>query len=417
MTDGMGATNSIHNEPRASARAATRTRTVVPALLAFLAIIGGCSQQDSEPVLEQPQRFPEARSNLVMERLNEAAETLARRCLLSDVLRSDDLKVAVGAIKGPHKPVLTEYGNLLGDEFVIALGHLSGKRIVQVSRKRLLDVLNAQAVEQSALFDAETVKSIDRAVGADVVVVGELTQVGDGLKAFIEMVDLETKKIVAKASADIPGSPGQEELFLPAGEREPLEVDFDVFAIVGGLVIPVEDRKSRLPSKTPVKLRFYSDEPCHLYVWWIGPDATVQPVIPSAGQPACRLGPHVPMLIPAEAGVWLELDVGNVGTETICIYASRKSRTDLHDLLTKMPLPPARTPMGSGPGRKLRQILAGAGQRGLGGTTVLSSPAAVEIEAPGSGEMLTPLAPGRVLRASYDHVDVIKERLSFYHIE
>ncbi len=191
----------------------------------------------------------QADAGLVHRRLNQAAETLAGKCLEHPSYpRSNGLKVALGAIKGPGKPVVTEYGNLFGDQFLAALQQQSPdqQQIIAVSRKRLLDVLRAQSVEQSALFDAETVKQIDRAVGADVVVVGDITQLPSGyLRIAVQMVDLESKVIAAEATVDVPGSPGQAELFLPAGEREPLEVDFDLFAMVGGVIMPVEHEKDR----------------------------------------------------------------------------------------------------------------------------------------------------------------------------
>ena len=64
--------NSKRNEPRALARAVMRTRMAVPTLWACLAIVVGCSQLDPQPTAEQPERFPEAGRNLVMERLNES---------------------------------------------------------------------------------------------------------------------------------------------------------------------------------------------------------------------------------------------------------------------------------------------------------------------------------------------------------
>ncbi len=89
----------------------------------------------------------------------------------------------------------------------------------------------------------------------------------------------------------------------------------------------------------------------------------------------------------------------------------------LHNLLINLPPPPTKTRLTSEVGQQLQRILAGAGTRGLGQTVMLLNPQTLELNAPGSTEPVPVSGPGKVLRASYDNADVIKDRLRFFHVK
>lgn len=288
----------------------------------------------------------------------------AARRSAANLLRSKEMeqvdsgfKIVIGAIRGPDESVITKYGDQFGDLLLLELQAQSQHRFRPLARKRLLHALAAQRIEHQDLhvfFDESSLKRLDRSLGADAVVVGDVVRMGRGAQITIDIVDLETKELLASDVATLAEARGQEDLFRPvASDAGPLEVEFGIFMAVPGGLVKLED-DSRMLSGAGWKMGFQVIESCYAYVWQTDSRGIYQALLPGR-LPAVRdvtnrITPASPFILPT-GNVWLRLD-HHTGEETFSMLFSRDLMTDLDRLLRS--LPPEGVSRESTEARKLR---------------------------------------------------------------
>ncbi|MFQ5411055.1 MAG: hypothetical protein ACE5EC_02120 [Phycisphaerae bacterium] len=355
--------------------------------------------------------------------LVSAARRSAARLLRSIKMEQIDagFKIVIGAIRGPDEAVITKYGDRFGDLLLLELQSQSGHRFRPLARKRLLHALEAQRIEYKDLhvfFDEGSRKRLDQSLGADAVVVGDVVRLGRGAQITIEIVDLETKELLAHDVATLAEARDQEDLFRPvASDAGPLEVEFGIFMQVPGGLVKLE-QGSRMLSNVGWKMGFQANEPCYAYVWQTDSRGIYQALLPgrlpAVRDATNRITPASPFILPAGPS-WLRLD-HHTGEETFCLLFSRDQMTDLDRLLRS--LPPEGVSRDSAEARQLRGY-ANPGALTLRGTALR----ALELE---GGDSLEGFFDGGVrkdyrpldlslLKAGPADPNVIRHSVSYRH--
>lgn len=262
---------------------------------------------------------------------------------------SQPVRIAIFTIRGPKpKEGETWYGELLGRCFLDEIVRQQKDRFVVLERKDLREVLAAQRIEYDdrtgMFFDQSTVQPADQSLGADCVVVGNLTPVARGILASVKLIDLRTKEVLSSAQTRLQDAQGQDDLFRLVADSQPLVVRFVPLMRIGESIYALRP-DSQLPSGEFHKYRLRSDERCYVYCWQIDASGRHQALLPhkkntgsDQPQPSTILEPGRELEIPASGPWWLKLD-NNVGVETICLVVSRLPKKNLYDLLVSVPSP------------------------------------------------------------------------------
>jgi hypothetical protein len=330
-------------------------------------------------------------------------------------------RIVIGAIKGPDDYVITRYGDQFGDLLLQELQEQSHHRFRPLARKRLLHALEAQRIEHKDLqvfFDESSLKRLDKSLGADAVVVGDVTRLGGGTQIAIEIVDLETKEILATDVARLAEARHQEDLFRPAAyDAGPLEVEYGIFMTVPGGLIRLE-RGARMLSGAGWKMGFQGREPCYVYVWQADSRGVYQALLPSRIPAvrglANRIDPAQPLVFPT-GDTWLRLDA-NTGNETFYMLFSRYPMADLDRLLRN--LPPEGVPESSSEAGRLRSF-ANPSPLTLRGTAtqalVLSGGDSIRSYFEGTADIVPRQLDLDVLKAGPDNAAVIRHTVTYRH--
>ena len=94
---------------------------------------------------------------------------------------------------------VTLLGRFLNDKLTAEIFLASDFEVVE--RRRLKEILDELGLHMSGLVDNESVKKVGLMSGADVVVVGDILDLGNAFKANIRLVDVGTGAVVSANSA------------------------------------------------------------------------------------------------------------------------------------------------------------------------------------------------------------------------
>lgn len=94
----------------------------------------------------------------------------------------------------------TELGRFLAEEMSVALLEVGFKII---DRAHLARIMEESRLGQSGIVDPETAKELGKIIGADALVTGTLTTLGEGLRMTVKILDTDTATLVAGARTTI----------------------------------------------------------------------------------------------------------------------------------------------------------------------------------------------------------------------
>lgn len=90
-----------------------------------------------------------------------------------------------------------------------------------VERLRLNTVLREQKLAESPIIDPATAKKLGEIVGAQAIITGTLTPLGDSVRLSVRALDVGTARVIGAASADIPKTRAIDDLLTSGPGRAP----------------------------------------------------------------------------------------------------------------------------------------------------------------------------------------------------
>lgn len=106
----------------------------------------------------------------------------------------------------------TELGRFLAQELSDQLFSAS-KKISFVDRANLQQLLHEKKLEVEGLINPETSRKLGNMIGIDTIIVGTTTPIGNIIKLSVRAIAVDTGRIVASQTADVPAIPGLGELY------------------------------------------------------------------------------------------------------------------------------------------------------------------------------------------------------------
>lgn len=106
---------------------------------------------------------------------------------------------------------VTELGKFLAEELSSDLV-MGQKQFDVIDRANLKRLLNENKLSRSGLVDPETIKRLGKMAGADALVTGTVTPLGNSLRVSARIIHTETARIVGAAQANIDKTPEISEL-------------------------------------------------------------------------------------------------------------------------------------------------------------------------------------------------------------
>ncbi|MBI4279594.1 MAG: hypothetical protein HY660_14175 [Armatimonadetes bacterium] len=137
--------------------------------------------------------------------IQQAVGGLARE-LSGEIARLQKRVVAVGDFTDLQGRA-TELGRFLAEELVGALLR-EGQGLQVVDRIHLARIIQEQRLAAVGLTEPGSVRTIGRLTGADVLVVGTTTPLGDNVRVTVKALAADTGRVVAAAGMTLPKTPG-----------------------------------------------------------------------------------------------------------------------------------------------------------------------------------------------------------------
>lgn len=106
---------------------------------------------------------------------------------------------------------VTEFGRFIAEEVSVDLVS-SGKKFEVIDRLNLKTLMAEYKLSSTGIIDPKTAKKLGEIAGADAIVTGTVTSFGDVVKLSVKVLAVDTAKIIAASSADIPKTKVIEEL-------------------------------------------------------------------------------------------------------------------------------------------------------------------------------------------------------------
>jgi len=106
---------------------------------------------------------------------------------------------------------VTELGRFLAEKISVALG-AEDRGFDVVDRTHLKTLLKEHKLSASGLVDPQTAKKLGQLSGADCLVTGSLTPLGDTVSLSLKVLDTNTARMITAADLDIPRTKAIEEL-------------------------------------------------------------------------------------------------------------------------------------------------------------------------------------------------------------
>jgi curli production assembly/transport component CsgG len=110
---------------------------------------------------------------------------------------------------------VTELGRFLAERLSVSLASEiadHGGTVEIIDRTHLKAILQEHKLAASGLIDIQTVQQVGKIAGADTLITGTLTPLGDSVNLTVKGLDSETAHLVASASVDIPKTKAIEDL-------------------------------------------------------------------------------------------------------------------------------------------------------------------------------------------------------------
>ncbi len=101
---------------------------------------------------------------------------------------------------------VTQLGRFLAEEISVDLTEAS-KGFEVIERTHLKVILQEHKLSESGLIDPQTARKVGQIAGADALVTGTITPLGDTIRLSVKVLDTQTAKMIAAASENIPKTP------------------------------------------------------------------------------------------------------------------------------------------------------------------------------------------------------------------
>lgn len=140
------------------------------------------------------------------ETFDQAVEELARQFAARKDPAAPKLRVAVTAFRhADQRP--TQFSNFLMVALTGKMVELGSDRFRVIERAQLETALREIETGQVPVFDASTSQELGKAVGADTLVVGEVTILSDTVRIDARLIDVDTIETIEQARTWIPLTP------------------------------------------------------------------------------------------------------------------------------------------------------------------------------------------------------------------
>jgi len=242
----------------------------------------------------------------------------------------------------------TQLGILLGSGIESALIETGTFRIVD--RQTLDQVLSEKDLAFADLTDASKASLASKALAADLLVNGTLTDTGNELQGTLRLVGVAKAEVLSTTAFSLPKDEKVGSLMVvvqrprhrtdTGGELPPLVISYDVLAqreVSGGRFEEILVREgATLRSGDQYRIRVQASSDCHFYILTYDSRGEVYVLFP---RPEIQLGASirggVTYMIPGEHDPWFTLDE-HIGTETLILLASYEPLNDLDALVRRM---------------------------------------------------------------------------------
>lgn len=140
------------------------------------------------------------------ESFDEAVEELARQFATPTDPAAAKRRVAVTAFRHPDQRP-TQFSNFLMVALTGKMVELGADRFRVIERAQLEMALREIETGQIPVFDASTSQELGKAVGADTLIVGEVTVLSDAVRIDARLIDVDTIETIEQARTWIPLTP------------------------------------------------------------------------------------------------------------------------------------------------------------------------------------------------------------------
>jgi len=101
---------------------------------------------------------------------------------------------------------VTQLGRFLAEEISVDLTEAS-KGFEVIERTHLKIIVQEHKLSETGLIDPQTAKKVGQIAGADALVTGTITPLGDTVRLAVKVIDTQTAKMIAASSENIPKTP------------------------------------------------------------------------------------------------------------------------------------------------------------------------------------------------------------------
>ena len=151
-------------------------------------------------------------ANAYEEQVKSLSATLAK-----NIMHSDKKSIAVVDFSDLQGRV-TDLGRFLAEELSVNLVS-AGKGFQVVERTRLKTILEEHKLAQTGLIDPETAKKLGQIAGVDAIITGTVTPLMDVIRVSVKVLAVDTARIIAAASGDIPKTKAIQMAFFSVEEK------------------------------------------------------------------------------------------------------------------------------------------------------------------------------------------------------
>jgi hypothetical protein len=253
-----------------------------------------------------------------------------------------NLKIAVGELTelSGHK---TQREAFLEEKLIESLSRVGTVPLVE--RTKLDTVLQELNFNMSGYIDEESEKLLGKVLGADGLIMGTITELGETLELVVRVIRTETGEILAVGAVEIPNDPQMKQLnsqLLLSPDthyRPPLAITMNLVAQRKAKTGQYQDvlvhEGAVLHSGDNLQVHFSANANCYVYLLLLNASGKAMQLFPDekiaiSNQVNAQQEYHLP-----PDNFWFYLD-DQIGTETIYLLASYKPMTHLASILSKM---------------------------------------------------------------------------------
>jgi len=97
-------------------------------------------------------------------------------------------------------------GKFIAEELITSISMLKGKNITVIERRLLMKVLEEQKLSTSDLLEPEAIKKLHKLLGAEYIITGSITELGDEVRINARVISTTTGEIASANRATIPAT-------------------------------------------------------------------------------------------------------------------------------------------------------------------------------------------------------------------